>query len=388
MSKDYCLPSTIGQEREVSMRIWVLTNEYKDNLIGGLGTVATHLSEALAQTKRTHVTVLCAGTGRDVQLTIDRAKSLRAIYFPKGSKYIWPSTANFNYNKITRWIRAKKLLMPNLIHVHSLQCFKLAMFYKLKYRIPFIYTCHSLAIHSGKIDPRQLYLLRHSTYVTTPSHWQKKQIIRSCPWARGKIIVIHNGVHMPISQPDYRRNAHRLLFVGRVLPSKGVTELIRAIALLKDKNPNVTLDIIGTGSVKYMNKLKDIASSLHIGPNINWLGKQKPSVVQKSYASYGGVIVPSYKESFGLVSLEAMAAGVPLVSTRNGGLSSFVSNRNATTIPQINPNTIAQCIETMWNNPPRTKIKVTQARQTARKLHWKNIANTYRRLFIKAHQRR
>jgi glycogen synthase len=370
------------------MRIRVLTNEYKDNTIGGLGTVATHLSKALTHIKGIHVTVLCTGSKQSIRITSDRNKTLQAVHFPRKSKYISAGTTNFKYIAITKWIRARHIPKPDLIHVHSVQCVNLALFYKLKYRIPVIYTCHSLAIRSGQIDPRQLLLFRHSTFVTTPSHWQKAQIIQYCPWARNKIVVIHNGVHIPDAQPNYKKNSHRLLFVGRVLPSKGVTELIRAIALLKVTKPNVQLDIIGTGSKKYMRKLIRLASALRISSNIRWLGKMNPSVVQQRYAAYGGVIVPSYLESFGLVALEAMAAGVPLVSTRNGGLGSFVTDRNATIISHINPHHIAQSVQAMWSNPTRLKAKVLQARQTARKLHWNTIANTYNRLFIRTYQRR
>lgn len=370
------------------MRIWVLTNEYKDNIIGGLGTVATHLSEALAQIKGTHVTVLCAGTEQSVSITRNQTNNLQVIHFPRKSKYILPATKNFNYLSIAKWIHAKRLSKPDLIHVHSLQCEKLALFYKRRYQIPFIYTCHSMAIRSGKIDLRQLQLLRHSAYITTPSQWQKAEIIRYCPWARNKIFVIHNGVHMPTTHPDYSNNAHRLLFVGRVIPSKGVTDLINAIALLKLNEPNVQLDIVGTGSEKYIQLLTNRASSLLISSNVTWLGKQNPSAVQQLYASYGCVIVPSYVESFGLVALEAMAAGIPLVSSRKGGLSSFVTDRNATIISQIKPSIIAQSVQTMWSNPSRTNAKVNQARQTASKYHWKSIAKTYNRLFIRTYQRR
>ncbi|MBJ8194057.1 glycosyltransferase, partial [Bacillus cereus] len=79
---------------------------------------------------------------------------------------------------------------------------------------------------------------------------------------------------------------------------------------------NIHLTIVGKG--KSMKSSRALTRRLGISKNIHWIPNRKNEEVLAMYSSYGAVIVPSKKESFCLVALEAMASGVPLVSTLSG----------------------------------------------------------------------
>jgi len=82
-----------------------------------------------------------------------------------------------------------------------------------------------------------------------------------------------------------------------------------------------------------------------VANRIRWVRKKPYAAVQRMYASYGAVIIPSKTESFCLVALEAMANGVPLISTLSGGLKEFVNKRNAQIIRSVDRASIAKAIK-------------------------------------------
>ncbi|MBU5442345.1 glycosyltransferase family 4 protein [Paenibacillus sp. MSJ-34] len=366
------------------MNIWVLTNEYENKTIGGLGTVATHLSKALAQKEGIHVTVLASKTKKKV---VARKGAPRVVRFPLTLQY-FDAAGNFKPAPIAKWLRTNGYNLPDLIHTHSLQCVDMALYFKRKYGIPFVYTCHSLALRrnifgKNRVSPRQVDLFRFADVVTVPSAWQKRQIHAHCPYVK-HIQVIRNGVPFRESTTGSgSKKKGRLLFVGRLTATKGINELLQAVGLLKKSKPKVKLDIVGRGSATFTKKLKQTALRSKINQNVRWIGKLKHEKVQRLYSSYQAVIVPSRKESFGLVALEAMASGVPLVATRNGGLSSFVNRGNATIIASATPRSIAAGIRKMWKYPDETAVKAENAKKTAKQYSWTNISDRYAELFYR-----
>jgi glycosyltransferase involved in cell wall biosynthesis len=367
------------------MKIWVMTNEYEGNTLGGLGTVATQLAKALAELNEVDVIVICKSASAKV--TIEALPSLTVIRFPRQSVYHSTTKELFHAMPIVRWLRRNGFEKPDIIHVHSIQCDQLAKHYKRNGNVPIVYTCHSLArmekakARRSGTAMRQEKLIRMANVITTPSLWQKMQIKRYYPFFKKEISVIRNGVWLSSSSNTKLADANRLLFVGRLNHGKGIKELLQAVAILKKAIRPVTLHIIGGGSLSYKSKMKKLIRQLKIVKQVKWLKRMKYSTLQKVYSQFGCVVVPSRHESFGLVALEAMAAGVPLVSTRNGGLASFVNSSNATLIADVHPAAIASSIRSMRNNRHATLIKVNNAKNTAQNYGWKGPSEKYEQLF-------
>jgi len=366
------------------MNIWVLTNEYEGNIIGGLGIAATQIARSISPLGN-QVTVICHKKSSGV--TVEYENQVRVIRFPFSSAYFTKKQL-FRAGPIARWLQNNKIGTPDLIHVHSLQCVQLAKHLKRKFQVPVVYTCHSLIsrkslrLKSRISRIRQRKLIRLSDGITVPSAWQKMQLQRFYPDLKKPVQVIHHGTILP-KDPGTRKYNRRLLFVGRLHPVKGLKELLGAIALLKNKYKVVKLDIVGNGSKKYKSKLAAYVNRLGIHRNVNWLGKLKPEEVRKLYPSYSAVVVPSKSESFGLVALEVMASGTPLVATRRGGLASFVNPNNAEIIRRVEPAGIARSIGKVWNNPGAAAEKVNRAKHTASRFDWQSSAEKYVKFFEK-----
>lgn len=121
------------------------------------------------------------------------------------------------------------------------------------------------------------------------------------------------------------RNPLHLVIIGSILPRKGHEDAIRAVADLERMGgPSVQLIIVGGGEEKYIRFLKVLAKDLGVSDKIEWKGFQENvnSYFQEAIAA----LVCSRHEPFGRVAVEAMAAGVPVVSTRSGGLPEIIED--------------------------------------------------------------
>lgn len=358
--------------------VWVMTTEYAPFIIGGLGTVATELTRSL-MASNVKISVISQSRGRSVQ-----KQNNNIVRIPTIASYYNAASRSYKPSSIQQVTRQYFPRMPDVIHVHSMEFAMAALFLKKKYRIPVIYTCHSLVSmeHGSRIGRSKIQdaIIQQADKIVVPSFWLMKEIQKRHAGTASKIKVIPHGVRSAAKVS--KAPATKLLFVGRLLRAKGIEPLIRSISLLSAKNKRVRLSIVGEGSPHYKKSLRSIARKGRVSSKIRWVGSMPHGKVQRLYSSYGAVIIPSEQESFCLVALEAMANGIPLVSSRAGGLREFVTHQNAQIIPAIESRAIVRAIKQMWKNPHKTRQRVANARQLAKRYNWRRTANRYIRLFL------
>ncbi len=124
---------------------------------------------------------------------------------------------------------------------------------------------------------------------------------------------IHNKT--PKSLPPIERPL-RLLFVGRVIRTKGILDAIRAVAIAK-KSGSITLDVVGTGDL--LDTCRAEAESLGIADIVRFHGRIPRSEVYEWYSRSDVFLFPSFREPSGTVVFEAMGFGLPLIVSSNGG---------------------------------------------------------------------
>ena len=211
-----------------------------------------------------------------------------------------------------------------------------------------------------------------------------------------KIVVIPPGVDtarfypIPIDEaravigvPD---NRCMLLFVGRIEPLKGIDTLMRAIAMMND--PGVVshcphyLAIIGGDpettpekmSVE-MTRLQALGKQLDIHDLVLFLGKQSQDSLPYYYNSADVLIMPSHYESFGMVALEAMACGKPVVASQVGGLAFLVRDgETGYVIPDGDPRLLAERLMLLTNQPELREQLGRRAAEVAQDYAWEKIA--------------
>ena len=156
------------------------------------------------------------------------------------------------------------------------------------------------------------------------------------------------------------RNVHFILFAGRLESYKGVHVLINAMSHLP---PSITLKIAGTGPDTA--KLKAIAKN---NPNVQFLGFVPGNDLWRLMAQASVVVVPSvWEEVYGLVALEALCYGTPVVVAKSGGLQEVVGDSGAGLIvPPNNPKALAKAISSILDDP---ELRAEMSKKAIKRAH-------------------
>lgn len=156
--------------------------------------------------------------------------------------------------------------------------------------------------------------------------------------------------NLPRRAPD--RGALKLLYVGRIVRTKGVRDAVRALAQLRDL-PGVTLDVVGDGDDRSACEAE--AAQLGLGGRVVFHGWQSREAVQQFYARADVFVFPSLREPSGSVVIEAMSHRLPLIVADNGGPGYTVGQECGIAIPPISPEqysaAIAAAVRTLLDNP-------------------------------------
>ena len=115
-----------------------------------------------------------------------------------------------------------------------------------------------------------------------------------------------------------------LLTVSRLIPCKGLEICLEAISHLSDLP--VSLRIVGNGAPDYELSLRELAQHLEVSERVEFVGAVPPSQITEEYRTADLFVLASYFEAFGIVLVEAMAAGIPIVATKVGGIPTVVED--------------------------------------------------------------
>ncbi len=175
-----------------------------------------------------------------------------------------------------------------------------------------------------------------------------------------------------------------ILFVGRIEPLKGVDTLIRAMSCLelRERHQPVHLAIIGgepnagpQNLTEEMARLQKLCDDLGVGQTVIFLGKQDQATLPYYYSAAEAVVMPSLYESFGMVALEAMACGTPVIASEVGGLGYLVQNEiTGFTIPDSDPEELCGKLSGLLNDACLRKSMGQRASEYALDYSWVNIA--------------
>ena len=211
----------------------------------------------------------------------------------------------------------------------------------------------------------------------------------------GKEIVIPPGVDLDrfhaipkeeakarVGIPAEHRN---IMFVGRIEPLKGIDTLLQSIALIQDRYPevvsNVCVAIIGGDPWSdnpdiEMARLQAMRKALGVHDMVTFLGAKDQNALPNYYAAAEMVIMPSHYESFGMVALEAMATGTPVIASEVGGLAFLIRDgENGFHVPSRDPEALAERIYELLANPGCRNRLGRQAREYAQKYAWPIIVD-------------
>jgi glycosyltransferase involved in cell wall biosynthesis len=162
--------------------------------------------------------------------------------------------------------------------------------------------------------------------------------------------IVHYGIAGRDGVAPYAGAEPRLLCVGRLIPVKGHLVLLRALAQARSRAPGLVLDIAGQGPLEPA--LKAYAAELGLSDAVRFLGFVSP--IQSAIEAASAVVVPSLGEGFGMVALEAMERGRPVVASDVGGLPEIVADgETGFVVPAGDAAALADALVTLVSSPAR-----------------------------------
>jgi colanic acid/amylovoran biosynthesis glycosyltransferase len=230
-------------------------------------------------------------------------------------------------------------------------------------RRPFTVTAHAKDIFHADHAPHLVRRLDGAAAVVTVSEHNAEHL-------RGVLngVPIHhipNGVLAP--PPGRSAQGGPLLFVGRLVPKKGVDILIDACALLRSEIPGLSVEIIGGGPLA--DELADRARNAGVADRIHFLGPQPAEVVDAAFRRCSLVALPSRIDEHGdrdgmpTVLVEALARGVPVVATHLVGIPELVRNgETGLLVPPDDPPALAAAIARLLRDPELARELATGGR--------------------------
>lgn len=257
------------------------------------------------------------------------------------------------------------------------------------FKKPYILTGHGgdvTSLNKGILRKLKIKALKRATYVTVVSKALKEETLKLVP--KLNITVRSMGCNLSEFTAGYRvdnffrqDNKKVVLFVGRLAEKKGVTYLIEAM-----KEVEAKLVIVGKGNLE--TELKEQAKDQ--GDKIAFLGPKTHQELKRIYASADVFVAPSItakdgdKEGFGLVFLEAMASGLPVVGSDSGGIVEIIKDgENGFLTEEKSPKQLADKINRLLEDQELYDRMAINARETAEQYDYSKIALCYRELLDK-----
>ncbi|MDX9984626.1 glycosyltransferase [Sphaerochaeta sp.] len=242
---------------------------------------------------------------------------------------------------------------PDIIHVHSMiDAGIAAMHIKIRYGIPYVVTEHSSAFSLGLHSRSELTLIKKI------ADQSSKNIAVSSPFANilhtktGKewgIIpnIVHERFFRNICIP-VDRSVFRFINICFLKENKKVDLLIKAFSSEFKGNHKIQLYIGGTGD--QLQKLNQLASDLELEDQVVFLGALSRSQVMEEVEKADVFVLTSEFETFGVVLIEALALGKPVISTRSGGPEDIVDEKNGLLVPTNNSEALGKAMQYMVEN--------------------------------------
>jgi D-inositol-3-phosphate glycosyltransferase len=279
---------------------------------------------------------------------------------------------------------------------------------KRRFDIPLVHIYHTLAFMKNRVlesvnreHPLRLRseqkLARLSDAIISSSGHEMQCLIDEYSIPRSRIKVIYPGVNQILFTPvdgvshpvdmKRRKGERILLYVGRIDPVKGLMSVIDALSLLKRDDSSLygllKLAIIGGGRKdkellqnKEYNRLQRAIKKKNLEGKIIFLGSKKQSQLRRYYSASDALVVPSLYESFGLVAVEALACGTPVIVSKIGELGFLVrEGKNGFSFHSNDPASLADCFRHFFSREKNIWEKQRIRRDILKNFSWEKTAS-------------
>jgi glycosyltransferase involved in cell wall biosynthesis len=392
------------------MRVMMLSWEYPPRIVGGISPHVFELSQELVKLGiEVHVVTKATPQAPDEE-TEPSGVHVHRVHLDEEPKDFVHEIQLLN--RATER-RVRRLLedwrpggQPTLFHAHDWLGLDAARELKYEYSLPLIATVHATeqGRNQGLHNELQRYIAEQEYWLTFEawrvivcSEYMKGEVERlfSCP--SDKVDVIFNGVKAEKFQfewTDEERDAWRaqfalpeekiVIYVGRFVREKGIQVLLNSAGAILAKRPDTKFVIVGGG---HREKFERFAEWSGLKDKVHFTGFMANLSLYQMYRVADVAVFPSLYEPFGIVALEGMAAGAPVVTSDAGGLKEVVLHDLTGTLSFAGDSaSLAWAVLNVLDDPARTaKLAANATERLQSDFCWANIAKktagTYERVW-------
>jgi alpha-maltose-1-phosphate synthase len=391
------------------MNILILTNEFPPHIYGGAGVHVDHLVREMERCDggRHRIQVLCFGDQRQEQ----PKKTVTGLAGLKGAANLkHPKIIDTLYRNI---IMAGSIENADVVHCHTWYTHLAGCLIKQLLQIPLVLTTHSLEPHRPwKKEPLgngyfvagwlEKTALSNADRIIAVSRAMRDNILDLFDIRAETVQVIHNGIDTTSYRPSQdpavldkygiESNKPFVLFVGRLTRQKGIVHLLRALRHAQtDFQTVLCADGADTAEFARTVETEVLSVQAETGKNVIWIRDMVPiKFLTPLYSQAAVFICPSVYEPFGIINLEAMACGTPVVASSVGGIPEVVVHDETGLMVPFEPSSptdaepkhpdrfaedLAAAIDALIGSPER-RIEMGEAARQRVKEHfsWKSIA--------------
>jgi len=383
------------------MRVIMLSWEYPPRIVGGISPHVHDLSQQL-QAKGIDVHVVTKAT----PLAPDEEVQASGVHVHRVHLNEAPNdfVHEIQLLNLATEKRVRELLEdwrpggePTIFHAHDWLSLDSARELKYEYSLPLVATVHATesgrhgGIHndtSRYIHEQEYWLTYEAWRIIVASQFMKSEVHRIFNAPFDKIDVIYNGVNaskFDFSWTDEERAAYRaqfaepdekiILYVGRFVREKGIHLLLDSANIILAADPKAKFVIVGSGGA--IDRFKRFSDWAGIGDRVSFTGFMSQKPLYQLYRCADVAVFPSLYEPFGIVALEGMAAGVPVVASDAGGLKEVVMHdQTGTSFFSGNAESLAWAVLRVLKDPARARSLAEKAkRRLSTDFNWSNIAD-------------
>jgi D-inositol-3-phosphate glycosyltransferase len=377
---------------------------------GGMNVYVRELAQELGK-RGIHVDIYTRKSSEDTpEIDMSLGENVRVIHLLAGPKVVLdPADVYLHLSQFTSSLIAFTMKHPvtyDLVYSHYWLSGWVASKLKEISGLPFIQMFHTLGHMKNRIasvspsssvlDTRvtvETQVMRDADRIVAATPAEQAQLRWLYRVDRRKVVVVPPGVNLdrfqavPMHEAKLRlglsEDTNLLLFVGRIEPLKAVDTILQALKYIRSTSPslleNLRFGIIG-GDLNSMTgelaRLESLRRELGLEDIVHFLGAKDQALLPDYYAASLAVVMPSDYESFGMVALEAMASGAPVIATEVGGLAYLVQNgKTGFLVPARDPKALAERVKSLLLDSEGRNRMGQAAVQLAQAYSWSATAD-------------
>ena len=396
------------------MKVCFFTNEYPPNIYGGAGVHVEYLSRELA--KLTPLLVKCFGK-QDSQTS---SLTVKGVDIDPVLLNGIPRDLSFVFSAFYKNLQFFNPPFDcDIVHCHTWYSHFAGLLAKMAYGVPLVVTTHSLeplrpwkreqiGLGFGVSTWIEEQALTRADAIIAVSKDTKQDVLRHFKVDEAKIHVIPNGIDTEEYRPGPEKSALKefginpdkpyLLFVGRITRQKGIIHLVNAIPYM-DPGLQIVLCAGAPDTPEIKKEMEDRISEIKkTHPDVVWISEMIDLRRKiQFYANAELFCCPSVYEPFGIINLEAMACGVPVIGTKTGGIPEIVVHGETGLLVPLEKNSdgnpvdalkfskdLAEAINRVFRDKALRKSMGTKSRTRAMEVFsWTSIAKQTYNLYQK-----